>query len=245
MVGAKQRHCFPLSRSKFHRLVESLFEQKALKLAGKSVRVEAFWGYLHTVDLNMQALEFCMDHRRKKGVSASVRLRSALSQMEEEDRRRVKVITQKMMLQQRARAEIAAPSAINVGAMLCGAEIKQPGACAAVLAKLFTAAKWYSEGNDGTWHNYDKTWNCTDRKDMFSRVTEENGRLIWRVEDEGEAVNAGSDPVHSEESNGHDFMRQCEHPRPRNLLVYVGMFLLLLLVAASLGKDSPLRLLER
>merc|ERR1712129_556042 len=120
---------------------------------------------------------------------------------EEEDRRAVKVITQKM-LQQRARAEKFAPSGINVGALVFGTEVGQPGACPRVLSKLLTAAKWYSHGNDGTWHDHDVTWNCTDRKDIFGRVTEENGRLIWRLQDE--EVNEGDDLVQPRESNGQD-----------------------------------------
>merc|ERR1712129_656322 len=134
---------------------------------------------------------------------------------EEEDRRAVKVITQKM-LQQRARAEKFAPSGINVGALVFGTEVGQPGACPRILSKLLTAAKWYSQGKDGTWHEHDITWNCTDRKDMFGRVTEENGRLIWRLQDE--EVNACVDLVQPLESNGHDVTWPCENSWSRLLL---------------------------
>merc|ERR1719468_70755 len=144
---------FPLKRSKFHRLVESLLEQKAFKLLGKRLAVEALWGYVHTVPLRIKALEFHIDHRLKAGVSVSVQTRQCSMDSEEDHKaeEEAKVMTQKMMLQQRARAEKLAPSGINVGAMLCGPEVGHPGACPRVLLKLFTAAKWFSRGDDGSW----------------------------------------------------------------------------------------------
>jgi len=239
----EHRHrLFHLRRSKFHRLVESLLEQKALKLLGKSIAVEAFWGYVHTVPLRIKALEFHIDRRLKAGVSVSAQTRQC-STDSEEHHKIAKVTTQKMMLQQRARAEKLAPSGINVGAMICGAEVGHPGACPRVLKKLFTAAKWYSHGDDGSWHNFDETWNCTDRKDIFGRVTEENGRLIWRLQDE--EVNAGDDLVQREESNGnHDLVRPSENSRSRNQVyfAYFAMFMFLFLMATSFSNASPLRL---
>jgi len=127
--------------------------------------------------------------------------------------------------------------------MTCGAGVGQPGACPRVLAKLFTAAKWTGPADDGSWHSYDETWNCTDRKDIIGRVTEENGRLIWHLQD-GE-VNVGDDLVQSEESNSqHDSLQPFQNSQSRSHLVYVAMFVLLLALATTFGRDSPLRWLE-
>jgi len=232
---------FSLSRSKFHRVLESLLEQKSFKLMGKALATDYVWNTLHTTDIRVQALEFCVDPRQIAGVSVSVRARPLLTQMEEEDRRLVKAFTQKTLLEDRARADRFAPSAINVGAMLYGAEVGAKGACPRVLAKLFTAAKWYGKKDDGTWHSYDVTWNCTDRKDIIGRVTEENGRLIWRLQDRD--VNAGDDLIQPEEGNS-DFIRPSEN-RWLMSLFYVTILCLLLAVATVLRNDYPLRWLEQ
>jgi len=238
----QHRHArFPLRRSKFHRLVESLFEQKAIQMVGKAVRADTLWGYIHTSPIKVQAFLFRIDRRLKAGVSVSVRLRPAESEREEADRKQVKAIIQKMMKQQRSKAEKFAPSGINVGAMLTGVEAGQPGACPRVLAKLFTAAKWKGYGKGNSWHKFDQTWNCTDRKDLIGRVLEENGRLIWRLQD-GE-VNTGDDFVQAEESNGH--LDLIQSPERSWNLVYVTMFLLLLAVATAWNNGSVLRWLER
>jgi len=177
----KHRHKdFPLQHSKFHRVVESLLEQKGMKIMGTKVCADSFWGYLHTTDLSVEVFEFHIDDRTKSGVAMTARMRAPKSPAESDDRAKVKDITVKMLKNNRASADKLCPSAISVGAMLAGPEVGQPGACPNVVAKLFTAARWWGRGEDA-WHRHDESWLCTDKKDWLGRMVEEQGRLIWRL----------------------------------------------------------------
>lgn len=180
---------FPLQHSKFHRLVESLLEQKGMKLLGSKTCADAFWGYLHTTNMDIEVFEFQLDGRTKTGVAMTARMRPPKSPTESDDRAKVKDITLKMLKNNRASADKLCPSAISVGAMLAGPEVGQPGACPHVVAKLFTAARWWGRGEDA-WHRHDESWLCTDKKDWLGRMIEEQGRLIWRL-----AANAGKSPA--------------------------------------------------
>merc|ERR1712241_1295507 len=111
-------------------------------------------GFLHTTDLRIRALEFGIDHRLKAGVSVSMQTGPALTQLEEEERKVGKLQTQKLLLERREFAFKCAPSGMNMAALVCGAEVNQPGACPQALAKLFTAAKSHSQVDDGSWHSY-------------------------------------------------------------------------------------------
>jgi len=171
---------FPLQHSKFHRVVESLLEQKGMKMMGTKICADSFWGYLHTTDLSVEVFEFHLDDRTRTGVAMTARMRAPKSPAESDDRAKVKDITRKMLKNNRASADKLCPSAISVGAMLAGPEVGQPGACPHVVAKLFTAARWWGRGEDA-WHRHDESWLCTDKKDWLGRMVEEQGRLIWRL----------------------------------------------------------------
>merc|ERR1719229_1648597 len=107
----------------------------------------------------------------------------------------------KLLRESRRVAETLAPSGINVGAMVVGPDAEQPGAIPHVVAKLLSAAQWWSPGKDG-WHVHDETWNCTDAKDRFGRVTRTQGRVIWRSGEDGQPARRPSShslvPVNSE-----------------------------------------------
>lgn len=192
----KHRHKrFPLRSSKFHRVVESLLEQRGMKMLGTQLCAESFWGYLHTTDLSIQVFEFHLDRRMRGGVTMTARLRDPRSAAEAEDRVQVKAITHKILENNRASADRLAPSGINIGAMICGPEVGQPGACPRVIAKLFSPAQWYGPGED-SWHRWDESWCCTDRKDFLGRIVKENGRVIWRMQ------NGESDTLGVSDSSG-------------------------------------------
>jgi len=176
----RNRHTrFPLQTSKFHRVVESLLEQRGMKVLGAQIRANSFWGYLHTTDLNIEVFNFHSDRRVPGGVTMTAQLRPPKTPAEAADREQVKVITKKMLLGNRASADKLAPSGINVGAMIAGPEVGQPGAHPRVVSKLLSAAQWWGPGEDG-WHRFDETWLCTDRKDLLGRVVQQQGRIIWR-----------------------------------------------------------------
>lgn len=174
---------FPPQSSKFHRVVESLLEQRAFKLLGRKIAVESFWGYLHTCDLNPDVFVFQRDKRIKpRGVALTVRLKPAADEQEQQLRDRVQEITKGKLKSDRRAADKLAPSAISVGAMICGPDIGQEGAKPEVVTKLLSAASWWGCGEvNDSWHSLDLTWKCTDRKDYMQRVVESQGRLIWRV----------------------------------------------------------------
>jgi hypothetical protein len=173
---------YPTSGSKFRRIVESLLEQRAVRMLGEKQNSEAFWGYLHTTDLNVTSFEFILDKRvRPGGVALVARLGKPRDQQEDRDRAIVREITIKNLKESRKAAERCASSAINIAAMLYGETIGQPGAKVEAVTKLLSAAEWWGPGRDG-WHRHDETWECTDKKDALQRVVKKQGRVIWHTE---------------------------------------------------------------
>jgi len=182
----QNRHTrFPLQTSKFHRIVESLLEQRGIKLLGSQMCASSFWGYLHTTDLNIEVFQFHADRRVPGGVALTAQLRPPKTPAEAADREQVQVITRKVLRANRASADRLAPSGINVGAMLAGPGLGQPGAHPRVIVKLLSAARWWGPGEEG-WHRWDQTWLCTDKKDLLGRVVQQQGRIIWREGREGD-----------------------------------------------------------
>merc|ERR1711924_433088 len=179
-VKNRERKC-PPERSKFYRVVESLLEQTKFKMLGTKVAEDSFWGYLHTCDLNPDSFEFHHDSRIKGGVSLIVRLQTDVSEEEKALRQEVQTITKGHLAKKRKAAYNICPSAINVGAMICGPDVGQPGAKPDVITKLLSAASWWGPGDEGSWHVHDHTWNCTDKKDFIQRTIEAQGRILWRV----------------------------------------------------------------
>lgn len=197
---------FPLPESKFHRVVESLLEQRALKMLGTKVRADSFWGYLHTTDLCIECFEFLLDRRLRGGISVTALERPPRSSIEAEDRAKVSEITQRILRNNRPSADRVAPSAINVGAMLSGTKLGQPGASPAVVAKLLSHARWWGPGDDG-WHRHDETWLCTDRKNNLGQAVEQQGRIIWRLEGTAPGAAPAPQPPCQREA-------RCSRPKP-------------------------------
>lgn len=194
----QNRHTrFPLQTSKFHRVVESLLEQRGMKLLGSQVAANSFWGYLHTTGLNVEVLNFHFDKRMQGGVTVTALLRPPKTEAEAADREQVKIITKQLLTGNRSSADRLAPSGINVGAMIAGPEVGQPGAHPRVIAKLLSGAQWWGVGED-SWHRWDETWLCTDKKDLLGRVVKQQGRIIWRESGTGEAT----PPTPRDNSNG-------------------------------------------
>merc|ERR1719356_1286044 len=173
---------YPTNSSKFRRIVESLFEMRAIKMLGEKANGEGFWAYLHTTDLNVKSFDFILDKRmRPGGVALLARLREPRDQQEDRDRVIVREITVKSLKENRNVAERCATSGINVAAMLYGEMIGQPAAKAEVITKLLSAAEWWGRGKDG-WPQHDETWECTDKTDALKRVVKTQGRVIWHTE---------------------------------------------------------------
>merc|ERR1711920_281503 len=80
----------------------------------------------------------------------------------------------------RGKGEFFARSVMNFTAMVYGADVGQPGAQAKVIAKIFTGASWWGAEHGG-WQQLDETWLCRDRKNRLGIVTQETGRVLWRV----------------------------------------------------------------
>jgi len=82
-----------------------------------------------------------------------------------------------------------APSAINWCAMLNATTAQKPGGLLEKITTLLTAAQWWGPDKAG-WQQYDRSWNCTDKKNMIGQVVEKQGRLIWSVGDDAARVGA-------------------------------------------------------
>jgi len=173
---------FPLQTSKFHRVVESLHEQRGMKMLGSQVNADSLWAYMHTTDLNIEAFQFHLDKRMKGGVTVTCKLRPPRTPQEAADREEVQTISRLMLNTQRSTADRLAPSGINVAAMvLGGVEADRQGASPQVVSKLLSHAQWWGAGEDG-WHRWDESWLVVDKKDLLGRTVEPTGRVIWRLE---------------------------------------------------------------
>mmetsp|Transcript_27385 Transcript_27385/g.78321 ORF Transcript_27385/g.78321 Transcript_27385/m.78321 type:complete len:461 (-) Transcript_27385:90-1472(-) len=170
---------YPLETSKFHRLYESLFGQRGMQLLPKTINHDSLWGFLHNPGCTIQSFTFHSDSRDRTTLTAE---RSpAKSDEEAELLKTCRQVAQDILKDNRAAGERFAASATNFAALLYGHEIGQAGAKAAVIVKLFSAAKWWGPGTDG-WGRFDQTWGCKDKRNAFGVVVEEQGRILWRLE---------------------------------------------------------------
>ena len=122
---------FPLASSKFRRICDSFQAMSSLPAA---LQGKALWGYLHAVSRRVEALEYHAEGPDGVAVSGRTSLCDA------EDAAAAAVATEmchEMLRMHRRLAERIAPSTVNVGALLEGHAVGQPGAAPAKLAKLF------------------------------------------------------------------------------------------------------------
>lgn len=172
---------FPLENSKFHRLYESLFGQAGLKLLPKQIRVDAFWGYLHNPGTAFSSFSVLVDRCGNTTISAQQVPADTVQDAKLRDQCRT--IAQDILRDNRVAADRFAASATNFCAMMYGHEVNQPNARASAIVKLFSAAQWWGPGTEG-WQRYDQTWLCTDKRNRFGFVVEEQGRIFWQLEAE-------------------------------------------------------------
>jgi len=162
---------YPLKSSKFHRIYESC------RFLMRQHRVDFFWSFLLGTDCAIQSLQFHADGKGSVRLSAE---KAAPTSVEVAELEAMSAAHgRRMLAHNRQSAEKYAASSINFGAMLYGLDVKQAPANAEKVTKLLTAAKWWGPGEDG-WKRYDKTWQCTDRKNAFGKTVAEQGRIIWR-----------------------------------------------------------------
>lgn len=168
----------PVEQSKFRRVGESIFSIRAFRALPNSVQAESFWGLFHASDSDLREFMFYFDDAREVRVLAKIAPPKA---DEEHLWRENAAISRKTLQEQRETASTFASSAINVGAMLYASEVGQLGAKASIIIKLYSAADWWGEGSSG-WQRWDKSWLCTDKKDMLGRIVKPQGRILWRGE---------------------------------------------------------------
>jgi hypothetical protein len=161
---------FPLGSYKFHRIWESLWGMKALQMMPTSKKADAFWAYLHTVDLEVDALEAHPD----RSVGARIAARSRYQADYAVYGRRCEECGGNVLKTERALGEKFARSAINFCALVHSLKAEQYGAEVKSISKLLSPAQWWGPGKSG-WQQLDSTWNCTDT------TTKTQGRLIWRL----------------------------------------------------------------
>jgi len=170
---------FPLARSKFHRIWESLWGMKVMQTLPDSKRKDAFWGYLHTVDLDVHAFEFLLDGEGGPQVLAHVR---CSRDADADVNRTCEELGRQVLCDDRAMAEKFAASAANFCALLHARKFGQPSAKVDLIVKLLSAAEWWGPGTSG-WQRWDLTWHCTDKVNVVGKVIKAQGRLMWHMED--------------------------------------------------------------
>jgi len=170
---------YPLETSKFHRMFESLFGQKATQLLPAQIRVDALWGYLHNPGCSIQTFTFHKDHKAR-GITVTATRAAPRTTEEAALVETCRQISHTVLRENRSAGERFATSTTSFCAMLYGHEVEQAGARAATIIKLFSAAKWWGPGDDG-WHRWDQTWTCKDKRNKLGMLTEENGRIVWRI----------------------------------------------------------------
>jgi len=184
---------YPLESSKFHRMVESLFGQRALQMMPKQIRIDSFWGFLHNPGCSIQSFTFHADSRSKTTLTA--RRNPAKSVEEAKLLETCLEVAQRVLKGNRSAGERFAASVTNFGAMLYGPDMGQSGADAAAIVKLCSAARWWGPGPDG-WGKFDQTWGCKDKRNAFGIVVEEQGRLLWRFQSQADTLQAAKPRVH-------------------------------------------------
>jgi hypothetical protein len=169
---------FPLGSYKFHRLWNSLWEKRGMQIMPTHQKAKAFWGYLHTVDIEVEG--FAVRPERSLSISGSLpsrisaRVRYAPESMA--TGKRSEECGGEVLKKERDRAvgERFARSALSYCALIYGLEVGVPGAQITAIHKLLSPAQWWGPGKEG-WQQCDNTWNCTDT------ATKEQGRLLWRL----------------------------------------------------------------
>jgi len=170
---------FPLSKSKLHRNYESIAGTRAFKMVPTRLEEEKamIWGYIGASTMEVEAFDFWPDAE----LGTRMTLRKRLSPEEVELSQQARDTMQSVLGRSRVVGEKIAASAVNFGAMVHSSrELGQAGANVEVIAKLFSAARWWGPALTG-WQRWDETWLCTDKTGLSGRVIAEQGRLIWHV----------------------------------------------------------------
>eukprot|EP00930_Biecheleria_cincta_P018534 TRINITY_DN14404_c0_g1_i1.p1 TRINITY_DN14404_c0_g1~~TRINITY_DN14404_c0_g1_i1.p1 ORF type:complete len:415 (-),score=48.83 TRINITY_DN14404_c0_g1_i1:333-1577(-) len=171
---------FPLKTSKFHRIWESLWGMKSLQTipVPTSNKINAFWAYLHSVNLEVHAFEFELGD---DSTPAVVQARVSYSSQEAEMGRICEGAGGRSLVNDRTLGEKFAASAVNFCALVHSQRAGAPGANCEVIAKLLSSAQWWGPAKSG-WQRWDETWQCTDKTNLLGQVTAKQGRLIWRMD---------------------------------------------------------------
>jgi len=170
---------FPLEKSKFHRIAESLWGQRATMMLPRQFVTEFIWGFLNGTNCHLEAFMF-QHGSGASPVKITARRGPGQTDLERELLAISGPLAIKQLLNNRASGEKFAASMMNFVAMIYGQDARQPGANARLITKVFSAASWWGPGQSG-WQQYDTTWCCRDQKNSFGMVVKEQGRVIWRV----------------------------------------------------------------
>uniref|UniRef100_A0A7S0FXV1 Uncharacterized protein n=1 Tax=Pyrodinium bahamense TaxID=73915 RepID=A0A7S0FXV1_9DINO len=177
---------YPLDRSKFHRIYESLWGMRTMQMLPKQMSMDFFWSFLHGTNCHLEAFMF---HHGK--CSSRVRIAAQRGPGRNTEERELLAFSAPLAKQalaaNRSNGERFAASVTNFGAMVYGRDIGQPPASARVITKIFSAARWWGHGPNG-WQRFDHTWLCRDQTNSLGIVVKEQGRIIWRLPGESDSM---------------------------------------------------------
>lgn len=169
----------PLESSKTRWVVESLLGAPALsRVIPTRGKENLIWGLAHARCTRIEGFTFCFEG--KHGLRLSATRAAAGDDTERHLDACVFEAAAPSLERERSMAEVMAPAAINWTAMLFAHHVGQAGAQPRQIVKLMSGASRWSAGSSG-WQRFDQTWVCEDKKDALGRVTEEQGRLVWRL----------------------------------------------------------------
>lgn len=170
---------WPIENSKARRVMEALFEVRSFQLTvPNSIKATTVWALLNGVSTSLSAFEFSRD--RSNTVRVSARRGPPVEPETAEEVERCDEILRQTLVRDEMTGDMFAPSSMNFVRLMHGHSLGQPGASAAKLTKLLTAAHTWGPGSDG-WQRLDETWQAVDTKNVLGRTTKENGRLVWHM----------------------------------------------------------------
>jgi hypothetical protein len=169
---------FPLESSKLRRIIQSLHDQTGFRFLPENQQVITIEGFTKDEDgFKLTGFTF-----RGSGKNVTMTLHEEPLGTEQDSREKnewgQKIFSDPV---NRKMGEQFSASALALGRLKFGHALGLEGANPSLVMKLFSAATWWGEGSGG-WHQFDHTWNCTDHKDAFGSIVEEQGRIIWRLE---------------------------------------------------------------
>lgn len=186
---------FPLETSKLRRIIQSLHDQTGFRFLPETQQVITIEGFTKDEDgFKLTGFTF-----RECGKNVAMTLHEEPIGSAEVARERnewgKKIFSDPI---NRKMGEKFSASALALGRLKFGHALGLEGANPSLVMKLFSAATWWGAGSAG-WHQFDHTWTCTDHKDSFGSIVEEQGRIIWRLDGD---VTPGSNRVTRKSSRG-------------------------------------------